>query len=252
MQIPQRDIFEQRQTPSVLGLGLIDTISDLEVLSHEDPNDIDGNGCRGVARMIDIAGVMEVGKFGWKSQVPTLSDFLRDASTGEVGLTLVDDGRGFGLLSDSDSVPDPEFPPDDFADMLFYCAHLAYPPRGGNPDPQVAVGEQLFDEIGCSICHIPSMEGTDGPVPLYSDLLLHDIHPDDFRGMGEDGAAVGFYRTPPLWGIRDTAPYLHDGRATTLEDAILAHEDEASIMMRDYFALTAEEKEALILFLSDL
>ena len=249
---PTADIFEQRQTPSVLGLGLIDTISDLEVLSHEDPNDIDGNGCRGVARMIDIAGVMEVGKFGWKSQVPTLSDFLRDASTGEIGLTLVDDGRGFGLLSDSDSVPDPEFPPDDFADMLFYCAHLAYPPRGGNPDPQVAVGEQLFDEIGCSICHIPSMEGTDGPVPLYSDLLLHDIHPDDFRGMGEDGAAVGFYRTPPLWGIRDTAPYLHDGRATTLEDAILAHEDEASIMMRDYFALTAEEKEALILFLSDL
>ena len=84
------DIFEQRQTPSILGLGLIDTISDAEVLSHEDPNDNNGDGCRGTAHMIDIAGVLEVGKFGWKAQVPKLSDFLRDASTGEVGLTLVE------------------------------------------------------------------------------------------------------------------------------------------------------------------
>ncbi len=249
---PQADIFEQRQTPSVLGLGLIDTIPDVEILSHEDPNDVDGDGCRGVARIIDIAGVPEVGKFGWKSQIPTLSDFLRDASTGEVGLTLVDDGRGFGLLTDSDTVPDPEFPADEFADMLFYCAHLAYPPRGGNPDPQVAVGEVLFDDVGCGICHIPILEGTGGPVPLYSDLLLHNIHPADFRGVGEDGAAVGFYRTPPLWGIRDTAPYLHDGRATTIEDAILAHEGEASIMMQNFYALTQEERAALLLFLSDL
>ncbi|MEE2889000.1 MAG: di-heme oxidoredictase family protein [Planctomycetota bacterium] len=249
---PMADIFEQRQTPSILGLGLIDTISDAEVLSNEDPNDNDGDGCRGTAHMIDIAGVLEVGKFGWKAQVPTLSDFLRDASTGEVGLTLVDDGRGFGALSDGDNVADPEFSPDEFADMLFYCAHLAYPPRGGNPDPQVAVGEEIFTDIGCAICHIPELQGSEGPVPLYSDLLVHDIHPDDFRGVGEAGAPVGSFKTPPLWGIRDTAPYLHDGRATTIEDAILAHEDEADLMMQNYFALTEAEKEALLLFLSDL
>ena len=136
--------------------------------------------------------------------------------------------------------------------MLFFSAHLAYPPRGGNNDPQVAVGEQLFNDVGCAICHVPVLQGTAGPVPLYSDLLLHDIHPDDFRGVAEDDAGVGVYRTPPLWGIRDTAPYLHDGSATTLEDAILAHQDEADLIMLNYVALTEAQKAALLLFLADL
>ena len=251
---PQADVFEQRQTPNTLGLGLIDTISDAEVLSHEDPNDNDGDGCRGVARMIDIAGVPEVGKLGWKAQVPTVSDFLRDALGGETGITVPDDGRGFGMLSDADSIADPEISTDDFSDMLFFAVHLAYPPRGGNTDPQVLVGEALFNTVGCAVCHVPVLQGSGGPVPLYSDLLLHDIYPDDFRGTADLGtpAGVGFYKTPPLWGVRVTAPYLHDGRATTLEDAILLHQDEAQQVTAAYQALSEEEQDALLLFLSDL
>ncbi len=251
---PLADVFEQRQTPNTLGLGLIDTIPDAEILSHEDPNDNDGDGCRGVARMIDIAGVPEVGKLGWKAQVPTLSDFLRDALGGETGITVPDDGRGFGMLTDADSVADPEISTDDFEDMLFFAVHLAYPPRGGNTDPQVLVGEVLFNDVGCAVCHVPVLQGSGGPVPLYSDLLLHDIYPDDFRGTADLGtpAGVGYYKTPPLWGVRVTAPYLHDGRATTLEDAILLHQDEAEQITAAYEALSEEEQDALLLFLSDL
>jgi CxxC motif-containing protein (DUF1111 family) len=158
------------------------------------------------------------------------------------------------MLTDADSVADPEISTDDFEDMLFFAVHLAYPPRGGNTDPQVLVGEVLFNDVGCAVCHVPVLQGSGGPVPLYSDLLLHDIYPDDFRGTADLGtpAGVGYYKTPPLWGVRVTAPYLHDGRATTLEDAILLHQDEAEQVTAAYQALSEEEQDAILLFLSDL
>jgi CxxC motif-containing protein (DUF1111 family) len=130
--------------------------------------------------------------------------------------------------------------------------NLAPPPRAGGTDPAIPQGEALFSTIGCATCHIPTLPGAGGPVPLYSDLLLHDIHPAEFRGMAEPDAPVGMYRTPPLWGVRDTSPYLHDGSATTLEDAILRHGDEALNARTNYEQLTAGEQDALLLFLEDL
>jgi CxxC motif-containing protein (DUF1111 family) len=89
-------------------------------------------------------------------------------------------------------------------------------------------------------------------VPLYSNLLLHNVMPTGFRGMAEPGAGVGYYRTPPLWGIGDTAPYMHDGRAEDLDAAILAHDGEAAGVRSNYEALTPAAQQALILFLEDL
>ena len=187
--------------------------------------------------------------FGWKSQIPTVSDFVRDALGGEVGLTVFDDGRGFGILTDSDNVPDPEVSLQDYDDLIFYNQHLAAPPRAGG---EVAAGEALFASVGCATCHIPELPGANGPVPLYSNLLLHDIHDSDFRGTAEPDAGVGLYRTPPLWGLRKSAPYLHDGRATTIEEAIEQHFDEAENARLNYEALTDSEREQLLLFLQDL
>ncbi|OUU25877.1 MAG: hypothetical protein CBC13_01445 [Planctomycetia bacterium TMED53] len=246
---PSADLFEQRQTPSLLGAGLIDGIADSVILANEDPLDNDGDGVRGVARFIDTGSALEVGKFGWKSQIPTVSDFVRDALGGEIGLTVFDDGRGFGILTDSDNVPDPEVSLQDYDDLIFYNQHLAAPPRAGG---EVAAGEALFASVGCATCHIPELPGTNGPVPLYSNLLLHDIHDSDFRGTAEPDAGVGLYRTPPLWGLRKSAPYLHDGRATTIEDAIEQHFDEAENARLNYEALTDSEREQLLLFLQDL
>jgi CxxC motif-containing protein (DUF1111 family) len=248
----EADLFEQRQTPALLGLGLVEGIPDEAILAHEDPLDRDRDGIRGFARKLLVDGRAELGRFGWKAQVPRLADFARDALGGELGLTSPDDGRGFALTSDADPSRDPEIDEPAVADLAFFLQNLAAPRRTGSLDPEVLRGELLFERVGCARCHVPELPGADGPVPLYSDLLLHDVWPADFRGMSEPGAGPGVFRTPPLWGIRSTAPYLHDGRASSLRAAILAHDGEALGVRRAYDALGAAERSALIAFLEDL
>jgi hypothetical protein len=245
--------FEQRQTPSILGDGLIDGISDQEILDHQDPGDMNMDGIFGVARMVSVGGGNEeVGRFGWKAQVPHLEDFTRDAMGGELGMTTPADGRGFAFTTDSDSVADPELTLQEVADVTFFMAELGPPLRTFSADPDVAAGEGLFTTIGCAICHTPQLQGASGLVPLYSNLLLHNVMPADFRGMAEPDAGAGFFKTPPLWGIKDTAPYMHDGRGETLHGAILRHDGEAAAVRAAYQALPSADQAKLIAFLNDL
>jgi len=246
------DVFEQRQTPSILGDGLIDAIPAAEILANEDPLDLDGDGIRGVARRISVGGVTEVGRFGWKAQVPRLADFVRDAAGGELGMTTSDDGRGFALIADADVVADPELSDAEVLDMAFFLLELGPPLRVDPTAQEVLTGEFLFHQIGCATCHVPSLMGPAGPVPLYSDLLLHDVAPSSYEGMAEPGADVGVFRTPPLWGIRDTAPYMHDGSAETLRRAINVHRGEATAAQQAYQALSPADRTSLIAFLEDL
>ena len=246
------DVFEQRQTPSALGDGLIETIPEAVILANEDPDDDDGDGIRGVARILMVAGQPEVGRFGWKAQVPTLHDFVRDAMGGECGITTPDDGRGFSMLEDGDDVDDPELSLQDAEDIDFFLENLGPPLRGGSTAMEVRQGEALFSALRCDRCHIPTLPGTEGPVNLYSDLLLHNVHKPGFRGMDDPGAPSGWYRTPPLWGIKDTAPYMHDGRAYDLVQAIKQHSGEARFSAVGYEALSDQEQQALIAFLEDL
>lgn len=248
----EADLFEQRNSPPLFGVGLIDQIADSTIFANEDPLDGNGDGIRGVSRLVDVGGVMECGKFGWKAQVPRAADFVFDAMGQELGITAPDNGRGFAILSDTDSVPDPELSDADFQDLLFFMTRLAAPPRAGGTSPLIALGEGVFDDVGCATCHIPELQGPSGPVPLYSNLLLHNVHPADFRGMEEPGAPAGFYRTPPLWGLRFSGPYMHDGSAETVLDAILAHTGEAEGVTQNFEALSAAEQDALLAFLMDL
>jgi CxxC motif-containing protein (DUF1111 family) len=249
-------VFEQRQTPALFGGGLIDSVPDVEILSHEDPYDANGDGILGVARLVDVNGTLEVGRFGWKAQIPRLLDFVADAMANELGITTPDDGRGFALLSDADPVPDPELSAEQVDLLHRFLSELPAPERKLSDDPQVAsqvaLGEALFQTVGCAVCHIPVLHGSHGPVPLFSDLLLHDVMPAAFRGMAEPGADVGLYRTPPLWGVVDTPPYLHDGRAADLREAIAAHESEAAGVVQAFLGLALPEQEALIAFLRSL
>lgn len=245
-------VFEQRQTPSVLGDGLIDRIPAAIILANEDPTDANSDGIFGVARMLTVDGNTEVGRFGWKAQVPHLRDFAKDAMGGELGVTTPDDGRGFAMISDSDAVSDPELSEADVDALTHFMQKLPRPERAGSTSPAVAAGEALFTSVGCAICHIPTLTGPTGPVPLYSNLLLHDVMPADFRGMSEPGADVGMFRTPPLWGIRDTAPYMHDGRAEDLIGAILAHESEAAGVVQNVLNLSPQQRASLLAFLEDL
>lgn len=246
------DCFEQRQTPSLLGFGLVDQIPESAILAHEDPFDLDQDGVMGTARRRTVNGTVEIGRFGWKAQLPRLVDFVHDAAFNELGMTTADGGRGASVSTDGDGIADPEMPLADVEAMTAFIAALPAPARGGSTDPRVAQGEQVFTEVGCATCHVPSLPSPAGPVGLFSDLLLHQVWPAEFRGMAEQGAASGVYRTAPLWGIQDTAPYMHDGRAEDLEAAILLHDGEATNSRTAFSARSAADQAALILFLKDL
>jgi len=247
------NVFEQRQTPSTFGLGLIDTIPDAAILARQDPTDRNGDGIYGIAHIIMVNGQPEVGKFGWKAQVPQLADFGQDAMAGENGITTPDDGRGFGAFTDADAVGDPELTPSQLSDLEFFMLNLGPPIRGGSTDPDVAAGRILFTTLSCAVCHAPSMPSTTGRrVRAYTDLLLHNVWGLSYSGMAEPGAPSGFFRTSPLWGIKDTAPYMHDGRAETLTDAINVHTGEAAASQLAFSLMSQAEKDKLILFLEDL
>lgn len=246
------DVFEQRQTPSLFGVGQINQIADATILANEDVLDANGDGIFGVARRLKVNGATELGRYGWKAQIPSISDFVNDAMFQELGITTPGAGRGFAISEDLDGVADPELSQAEVDDLAHFILMLPAPERAGSTDPRVAEGEQLFAQVGCAACHTPSLPSPSGDVRLYSNLLLHNVMAPGFRGMSEPGADVGFYRTPPLWGIRDTAPYMHDGRAEDLEAAILAHDGEAATVRSNFETLSEPAKAALILFLKDL
>ncbi len=249
---PVADVFEQRQAPSILGLGLIEMVPQSEILANADPNDVNGDGIFGYARFIDINGVSELGRFGWKCGVPTLADFSNDALGAELGITVADTSRGFGQTSDVDPIADPEITLSEIQDLTFFISHLAAPPRGGSTSPLISNGEVIFGQLGCATCHVPTLNSAVGPISPYSNFLLHNVAPPGFRGMEEPDAPAGYYRTPPLWGISRTAPYMHDGSAASIYDAIVAHAGEAAAVTLAVHALSASDLDALLAFLDDL
>ncbi|MEP6504970.1 MAG: putative sulfate exporter family transporter, partial [Betaproteobacteria bacterium] len=116
----------------------------------------------------------------------------------------------------------------------------------------LAVGGRQFDSVGCGKCHVTALQGTHGPVLLYSDLLLHDMGPglDDKIVQGE--ATGADWRTAPLVGLHLRTRYLHDGRAATLRDAVLAHGGEAERVRQRFFDLNEEDQRAVLAFVAGL
>ncbi|MCG5053582.1 MAG: hypothetical protein KA712_11530 [Myxococcales bacterium] len=245
------NVFETRQTPTLFGLGLAGRIPEAQLVARADPFDADGDGISGrVHRLPDG----RLGRFGWKADVPSLAEFVRDALTNELGLTLPPEaGLSFGVLADADAVPDPEIDREAMADLLFFLENLG-PPPGQSRDPEAeAQGAQLFRDLRCDACHVPVMTDERGQVvPLFSDLLLHDVAPEGAEGIPGGEASGREFRTPPLWGVGDTSPYMHHGRAFTLEAALAAHNGEAAASAQAYSALPPEARLRLLAFLRSL
>ncbi len=252
--IPQTgvNVFEHRQTPHVFGLGLIDSIADDVIMSNADPDDsVNGDGITG---RVSITNDGRVGRLGWKAQVPSIAEFVRDAMAAEIGLTVEpQDGLTFGVIDDNDDIDDPELSATQAEDLSFFIGMLAPPPRRTDGDSDtIALGGIVFADIGCDRCHIPTLESTVGTVALYSDLLLHEILPSDSLGIEDTSASMLEFRTAPLWGLSETAPYFHTGEADTIEEAILLHEGEAASIRAAYSALNEVSRSALITFLESL
>jgi CxxC motif-containing protein (DUF1111 family) len=113
-------------------------------------------------------------------------------------------------------------------------------------------GQQLFALAGCISCHTPALSSRRGEVALYSDLLLHDMGPALNDGIVQGDATSAEWRTTPLWGLRLRTRFLHDGRAATLAEAILAHDGEGAAAARSFRQLPHDERRALLDFLAIL
>ena len=253
-------IVVHRRTTPLFGLGLVDATPDSVFLALAARRDMPGR-----VNLVDNfrAGMKTAGKFGWKAQVPSLFQFAGDAYLNEMGITSADfpnENCPQGNCAELAFNPAPGINDDGsgVAALRDYMSMLAPPPRG-NVTRDANDGEGIFDRVGCTSCHVPTLRSGPNPVSAldrqtyhpYSDFLLHDM------GALADGLEMGDgkgneMRTAPLWGLRFVTAYLHDGRATTLDQAIAAHDGQARAARDRYNALSAADKSKLIAFLRSL
>jgi len=256
---------KRRSTP-LFGLGLVDATPDSDFVAlAASQQAARRDGVAGRAALVDNirAGIKTVGKFGWKAQVPTLFQFAGDAYLNELGITTPDfpnESCPQGNCAELAFNPMPGINDDGSgAFLLNHFMTLLAPPARGTQNADTAEGEDAFERAGCGSCHVATMRSGSSPIAAldrqtyhpYSDFLLHDM---GSLGDGiEQGAANGRdIRTAPLWGLRYITTFLHDGRATTLDQAIRAHEGEASTARDRYVALNENSRAKLIAFLRSL
>jgi CxxC motif-containing protein (DUF1111 family) len=265
------NVIARRAPIPLFGAGLVEAIPDETLLNLEDPLDRNRDGVSGRAAIVtDVASrERRVGRFGWKAQHATLIAFAADAYRNEMGITndLFPLEAMFGideaLARRCDVRPDPEDVRDrstgrrgidNFESFMRFLAPI---PRS-HSDETTRDGERIFGSIGCDSCHVPAL--TTGPapnplfnrqpVPLFSDLLLHDVGTSD--GIRQGAAEAAEIRTPALWGLRMRRPFMHDGGSITIEDAIGRHRNEAEVARRGFDRLSPQDRQRLLAFLRSL
>jgi CxxC motif-containing protein (DUF1111 family) len=220
-----------------------------------------------------------LGRFGWKAGQPSVRQQSAEAFAGDMGLStpLVRTSAGDCTVAQKACLDAPSGASsrnDDlevgsklFDLVVFYAQNLAVPPRRGPERPEVLQGKALFHQAGCAKCHVPSFTtGTLEANPHlsnqkiwpYTDMLLHDMG-EGLADNRPEGAADGReWRTAPLWGIGLTQAvsghtfFLHDGRARSLEEAILWHGGEAETARNAYTKLKKRDRDALLAFVRSL
>ncbi|WFP76312.1 di-heme oxidoredictase family protein [Mesorhizobium sp. WSM4906] len=276
-----RTTLSPRLTPPMIGLGLIEQIAPADILAHADPDDRDGDGISGRPNIVrdELSGELTLGRFGWKAQAASIRQQAADAFAGDIGISTPDVPKHWGDCTEAQKdclvlpngvqqrLGSAEAPPPVMDLVTFYSQNLAVPARRDLDKPEVLAGKRQFYEMDCISCHTPkfvTMRGTPNKAQAfqliwpYSDFLLHDMGEGLADGQHVGEASGSEWRTPPLWGIGLTATvngnsfYLHDGRARTLEEAILWHGGEGR-KARDRFAgAAAADRDALIKFLESL
>ncbi len=283
-------LYSVRQAPQLIGLGLLEAIAEQDILANADPQDLDGDGIRGVPNWItdEHSGEIRLGRFGWKAAKISLRQQSAEALLLDMGLSspLYPDTSCQKTLLCQAPLANTAVSAEELDRFSQYLGLLAVPAqrnlRSGYPagirvsaehdvDPAlIAKGQQLFMSANCSGCHTPSFTtGVRHPlaelrnqrIQPYSDLLLHDMGPGLADNLPQGQANGQQWRTAPLWGLgslaavqggADKVRYLHDGRASTLDEAILWHDGEARASRQRYEAFSADERQALHHFLLSL
>jgi CxxC motif-containing protein (DUF1111 family) len=227
----------------------------------------------------------KIGRFGWKASVASLHEFTLQACSNELGLEVPGVHRPAPANGKNYRAPGLDLSQDQCECLTEFIRNLpkpiAIPPQTAQHVPEITAGRNLFASMGCAECHRPRLGDVDG---IFSDLLLHDMgltlggsggyatsssvefvkvdgeaeplpvvrNGPEIASRPTVGAGPREWRTPPLWGLRDSAPYLHDGRADTIEDAIKLHDGEGALAARAFEKLTPRERMQLDMFLKSL
>jgi CxxC motif-containing protein (DUF1111 family) len=275
---PTDVVITQRNTPALFGDGLIDAVPDETLIAHQREHSaaarlVGLNGARDpkvrgrIARLADG----RVGRFGWKLEFATLNDFVKAACANELGLSNPGRPQATPLGRPGYRQPGTDLTDEQCVLMTDFIRGLPAPVQVMPSDPAEAAkvnrGRALFTEMGCADCHTEDL----GPVRgLYSDNLLHDMGVELESSTGYYGSIIpvpsvrndkfavteqptpGEWRTAPLWGAADSGPYLHDGRAETLEAAIGLHGGEASDVATRFKESPQADRDAVVAFLKTL
>lgn len=274
-QIPAGATFSKFTPPAFSGLGFLQNVSDADLLAMADPNDSDGDGISGTVNWITIPGYSipssssvtqngkHIGRFGKKASAFDLLHQSVNAYNQDMGIT-----SSFSPMDHYSNLEiDPEVTTTKVNDVVFYLNVLKAPIQRNQSDAIVTQGAAVFNQINCTGCHKSELKTGYSPIKAlsnktfapYTDLLLHDMGSSLDDGYTEGSAKTHEWRTPPLWGIglsegSQGGNYflMHDGRAKTIEEAILMHGGEATNSKTNYLKLSQSEKEALMKFIKSL
>jgi CxxC motif-containing protein (DUF1111 family) len=253
---PGTPFVSLRLSTQLFGAGLIEAIPEKTILQNT------SNGGRPNRVFNPDTRATELGRFGWKAQVATLHQFSGDAYLNEMGITnpsfpFENKPQGNAIPPGCDTVADPEDNGSGVTAFENFMKFLAPAPRR-TITAQVQRGEQVFSQIGCASCHVPTMITDNNsvkalsrqPVNLFSDLLLHNIGTGD--GIVQGKATGDDFRTAPLWGLSRRDRFMHDGKSNTIQDAILRHSAEAQNALNGFVGLPPSDHDALLAFLGSL
>jgi CxxC motif-containing protein (DUF1111 family) len=277
-------LFSARIAPQLVGLGLLEAVPEETIIALEDVNDADGDGISGKAQIsVDpVTGDKRLGRFGWKAGASSLVHQIAGALNTDMGvMTSVLPKPDCGSMQQNcGNDKGPELADDHLADLVKYISLLGVRAQRDITNPDVIHGQEVFSQLKCQGCHVselrtskfhPLAELRDQLIHPYTDLLLHDMGPGLADNLGEREASGAEWRTTPLWGLGLSAcvtggvegefqhqtctphhDYLHDGRARSIEEAILWHGGEGQASKDAYVALGAGDKSALLAFLQSL
>ncbi|HKN36199.1 MAG TPA: di-heme oxidoredictase family protein [Terriglobales bacterium] len=262
----------------VFGGGLIEAISDSAILANMRSQLYRKRllGIRGRPNTNGNDG--SITRFGWKAQNKSLQLFAAEAYNVEMGITneIFPNERDETPSCQFNGIPEDathfdadgtEFPSDVVKFVLFM--RLLDQPKPAPSTPSIESGRQVFQNIGCALCHTPSLRTEKSSVAalsnvdvnLFSDLLLHRMGPGLHDHISQGVARGDEFRTAPLWGLGQRIFFLHDGRTTDLVKAIQAHasnrnawypDSESNAVIANYNRLSVREQQDLLNFLRSL
>jgi CxxC motif-containing protein (DUF1111 family) len=260
-----------RLSPHLAGIGLLELVTNEQILEYEDVEDLNSDGISGRAHWHQDGESKKLGRFGWKSMQPTLRGQSAGAMQQDMGLTTSINPTEpctvhQTICGEQTNGGSPEVSDESLDAINEFLTFLAVPARRISNQQRFDQGAHIFDQIGCSLCHRATLmtSGTSNYVELasqliypYTDLLLHDMGEDLNDGVKEGDAAPSEWRTPPLWSIGLIEPvpgsrFLHDGRAADIPAAIKWHGGEGEDSRKKYEALTEEDKAKLLGFLRSI